>query len=67
VVDWEQTRGVLGPSDERAEPTQGRAMVVVTAGYAECLACGEVCVGGCSAAWLREHARHGADEESAGD
>jgi hypothetical protein len=40
-------------------------MVVVTAGYAECLECGEVCVGGCSAAWLQEHARHGRSEAPA--
>jgi hypothetical protein len=38
-------------------------MVVVTAGYAECMECGEVCVGGCSVDWLREHARHGKDED----
>jgi hypothetical protein len=33
-------------------------MVVMTAGYAECLGCGAVCVGACTREWLLEHAPH---------
>jgi hypothetical protein len=33
-------------------------MVVMTPWYVECLECGAVCTGGCSADWLAEHAEH---------